>query len=70
MSNFLGNTIMEKRYLYYIQVNGKINAEIRYESYINRGCVNKDEVLKTIELQDCTLTLSQAIKLYPYEANK
>ena len=59
---------MERRYLVYHSVNGRITAEIQYGQHHTGEGIKRDmsEVVRK-ELLDYNLTLDQAIKMYPYE---
>lgn len=58
----------EPRYLVYKNWNGKIHTEIQYGLHQTGDGVKVDPTeVKRIELLDHNLTLSQAIKMYPYE---
>lgn len=55
----------EKRYLVYKQWNGKIHSEIRYGDSFTSLEKSLGLTIQEVELLDHTLTLSQAIKMYP-----
>lgn len=58
-----------KRYLVYKEWNGQIHAELQYGEHSTGSDKKKvnDNEKKRIEILDHTLTLEQAIIMYPYE---
>ena len=58
---------MEKRYLVYRSWNGQVHAEIQYGLPQTGEGVKKDGLeVQRIELLDHSLTLEQALLMYPY----
>ncbi len=58
---------MEPRYLVYRSYNGKIHAEIQYGiHHTGEGIRLDNSELKRIKLTNDKLTLTQAIKEFPY----
>lgn len=56
---------MTKRFLVYTSCNGRVHSAFHYGEVCKPMEKSMNETLQVIEISDHTLTLEQAIKMYP-----